>query len=150
MHSFASRVGRWPLAVTLIAFTAVSTGCSQPTQFSTRLPRRPASSFALNDTRLSSMRHTISAAELGRVPAASVFEVVSQLRPEFLRPDYSGIGRPDEPVVYIDDLAAGPLWILRDIPVNRVAEIHYATAADAFMLNGPRRNGGIIVVRMRR
>ena len=63
--------------VTLIAFTAVSTGCSQPTQFSTRLPRRPASSFALNDTRLSSMRHTISAAELGRVPAASVFEVVT-------------------------------------------------------------------------
>jgi hypothetical protein len=150
MHSFASRVGRWPLALTLIALTALSTGCAQPTQFSTSLPSRPVSSLALNDTRLSPMRHTISAAELGKVPATSVFEVVSRLRPEFLRRDYSGIGRPVEPVVYIDDIAAGPPWILWDIPVNQVAEIHYVTPNDAFMVTGPRHNGGIIVVRMRR
>ena len=150
MHSYASRAGRWPLALTLIALTALSTGCAQSAQFSTSLPSRPTSSLALNDIQLSPMRHTISAAELGKVPVTSVFEVVSRLRPEFLRRDYSGIGGPIEPVVYIDDIAAGPLWILSNIPANQVAEIHYVTPADAFMLNGPRHNGGIIVVRMRR
>jgi len=140
MHSFASRVGRWPLALTLIALTALSTGCSQPTQFST----------SLYETRLSPMNHTITAVELGAAPATSVYEVVSRLRPEFLRRDHAGIGGPVEPVVYVDDIAAGPPWVLWDIPVNQVAEIHYVTPNDAFMVNGPRHNGGIIVVRMRR
>jgi hypothetical protein len=150
MQFFPSRVCRWPLALTLIALTALSTGCARPSQYSASLPSRLTSSGAVVETRLAPMTHTITAAEAGAVALSSAYEVVSRLRPEFLRRENDGMGRLIEPMVYVDGIAAGPVWILSDIPANRIAEIRYVTPDDAFLEHGPRHAGGIIAVRMKR
>jgi hypothetical protein len=147
MQVFSSRVCRWPLALTL---SALSTSCARPTQYSPSLPSRLTSSGTVLETRLAPMSHTITAAEAGAVALSSAYDVVSRLRPEFLRRDHDGMGTLIEPMVYVDGLAAGPPWILSDIPANRIAEIHYVTPEDAFLEHGPRHAGGIIAVRMKR
>ncbi len=100
--------------------------------------------------RLRPSSHTITAAELGSFPTNSVYEIVSRLRPEFLRRDHDAVEGSADPTVYIDGLVAGPVSTLLSIPADAVAEIHYITAVDAFLLHGSTQRGGIIFVRMRR
>lgn len=150
MQFFSSRVRRWPLALTLIALSALSTGCARPAQYSASLPSRLTSPSTVLETRLAPMTHTITGAEAGAVALSSAYEVVSRLRPEFLRRENDGMGRLIEPMVYVDGIAAGPVWILSDIPANKIAEIRYVTPEDAFLEHGPRHAGGIIAVKMRR
>ena len=151
MHAYASRVCRWPLALTIAALIVLGVGCARPTRFDTSLSSSSSeSSLALREAHVRPTSHTISAAELRSFPANSVYELVSRLRPEFIRRDYDAVRGTTEPTVYIDDVAAGPLSVLLSLPVNEVTEIHYITATDAFMLRGSTQRGGIIVVRMRR
>ena len=150
MHSYASRVGRWSLALTFVALVVAGAACARPTQFSGSLGGSSASSLALRQARLRPSSHTITAAELGSFPTNSVYEIVSRLRPEFLRRDHDAVEGSADPTVYIDDLVAGPVLTLLSIPADAVAEIHYITAVDAFLLHGATQRGGIIFVRMRR
>jgi hypothetical protein len=150
MHAYASRVGRWSLAFSFVGVLVSGAACAHPTRGSTSRPSALQSSLAYRETQLRSTNHTITAAELGAFRANSVYELVTHLRPQFLRSDHTAPRGSAEPTVYIDDLLAGPVSVLRSIPVDDVAEIHYVTAVDAFMLHGSKQPGGIISVRLRR
>jgi hypothetical protein len=150
MHVYASRVGRWSLAFTFVTLVMSGAGCARPTRYSSSLRGPSESSLALREARVRATSHTISATELRSFRANSVYELVSRLRPEFVRRGYDAVRGTTEPTVYIDDLAAGPLSVLLSLPVNEVAEIHYITPAEAFTLHGSTQRGGIIAVRLRR
>ena len=150
MHAYASRGGRWSLAFGFVGLLVSGAACAHPTRVSTSRPSVMQSSLAYRETQLRPTKHTITAAELAPFRANSVYDVVSQLRPEFLHSDHTAAMAPTEPTVYIDDLLAGSVLVLRSIPADDVAEIHYVTAVDAFMLHGSKQPGGIISVRLRR
>jgi hypothetical protein len=85
-----------------------------------------------------------------RVPTA--FDVVQQLRPEFLRTRGSASVRdptPVEAVVYLDGVRLGAPSALRGIPKETLKEIRYMDANEATMQYGTGHRGGAIVVTTR-
>ena len=154
MHSYTSRGGRWPLALTLAALVALGTGCAQPSRFSTSTApmRAPSSLSDVTVSRATSPNHTITRAEFATVSGNTAYDLVFRLRPEFLRGSARGgiTGTRNDPAVYINTAAAGTLSALRQIPVDAVAEIHYVPRVDALIRYGPTYLGGVIVVNTRR
>jgi hypothetical protein len=84
------------------------------------------------------------------VPTA--FDVVQQLRPEFLRTRGSASVRdptPVEAVVYLDGVRLGAPSALRGISKVTLKEIRYMDANEATMQYGTGHRGGAIVVTTR-
>jgi hypothetical protein len=85
-----------------------------------------------------------------RVPTA--FDVVQQLRPEFLRTRGSASVRdptPVEAVVYLDGVRLGAPATLRGISKETLKEIRYMDANEATLQYGTGHRGGAIVVTTR-
>lgn len=118
------------LSIVLVSFAACASGSGGP--------RR--------------VRDYISPEEIAAVQAATAFEVVQQLRPEFLRTrgSVSASGSEAVAVVYIDGVRAGSLQELRRVPREALQDVRYINAADATTRYGTGHGGGAIMVATKR
>jgi hypothetical protein len=103
-------------------------------------------------------RNLIRADEIATVAEASTaYDVVSRLRPEFLRtrgPRSAAAGKLTEQptiTVFLDGVESGPVErTLYLIPATEVFEIRLYRAADAVTKYGTRHTGGVIAVTTKR
>lgn len=97
-------------------------------------------------------RNLITSEEIQPLQVASAYEVVQQLRPEYLRTRGARgmAGQPETAVVYVDGVRQGGTGYLRQIPKETVMEVRYMNANDATTMYGTGHSGGAIIVRTRR
>jgi hypothetical protein len=97
-------------------------------------------------------RDVLTAEEISRASGMTAYDVVQQLRPQFLRirtgRSVQGSGQI-EPVIYVDNIRSGGLAALRDIRAESVEEIRYIGASDATTRFGTGHMAGAILVRLR-
>jgi hypothetical protein len=97
-------------------------------------------------------RDVLTAEEIRQASGATAYDVVQQLRPQFLRVR-SGrtiqASGPTGPIVYVDNIRSGGLDALRMIRAESVSEIRYINAADATTRFGTGHMAGAILVRLR-
>ena len=89
-------------------------------------------------------------AEITASNATTAFELLQQLRPQFLRSrGVPSMRDPSAgyPVVYMNDVRRGGIDTLRSILVEEVDEIRFFSAADATTRWGTGHAGGVIQVR---
>ena len=73
----------------------------------------------------------------------NAYDAVTRLRPQFL---LSGLGVPELPVVYLNDMRQGDPDQLRSIPVSVILEIRYFTPINADLRFHTYNPGGAIAV----
>jgi len=98
-------------------------------------------------------RDVISAQEISGLQVASGYEVVQQLRPEYLRTrgvQSMQTASTQLAVVYVDGVRHGGPEALRQIPRESIQEIRYLNGSDATTQYGTGHGGGAILVRTRR
>jgi outer membrane cobalamin receptor len=98
-------------------------------------------------------RDTITAEEISGLQVTSGFEVVQQLRPEYLRTRGVQSMRSagtQMAVVYVDGVRQGGPEALRQVPRESIQEIRYLNGSDATTQYGTGHGGGAILVRTRR
>lgn len=100
----------------------------------------------------SERRSTITAEEIKQVsnPGWSAYDLISKVRPEWLRArNPQTLREPDPiyPVIYLDDLQQGDLDSLKDITISRVASVQFINAYDTTARFGQTFQGGAIMVR---
>lgn len=101
----------------------------------------------------SRVRNVITIDEIRTTTHANAYEIVQQLRPEFLRTrGATSINdtRPEQAVVYIDGLRAGGLDSLRSVSRDVLYEIRFLNGTDATTLYGTGHGGGAIQILTRR
>jgi hypothetical protein len=89
----------------------------------------------------------LTRAEIGTSNGTTAYEVLEQLRPQFLRARGRSSMQNPAPlyaVVYLNDVRAGGLDSLRTIRVGEIDEIRYIGAADATTRYGTGHGGGVI------
>lgn len=97
-------------------------------------------------------RNLITEDEAATVSASTAWEIVSQLRPQFLRGrgrSSARNARSDLPIVYLDNVRLGGTGQLRTIPANVVMSIEFISAPDATTRWGTGHTAGAIDVRTR-
>jgi hypothetical protein len=103
-------------------------------------------------TQGSGSRDVLTAEEISRASGMTAYDVVQQLRPQFLRlrsaRSTQAAGHA-EPVVYVDNIRAGGLDALRGVRAESVEDIRYIGASDATTRFGTGHMGGAILVRIR-
>jgi hypothetical protein len=100
----------------------------------------------------SSNRNLITRPEITETRAGTAYEVVQQLRPDFLRGRPSGTGTSVVnmfPVVYLDGTRLGELEQMRTIPAAIVLTIQLISASDATTRWGTGYPAGVIEVKTR-
>lgn len=94
-------------------------------------------------------RNLITADEIAAANAATAYDVVKRLRPEFLRTrgvtPAHGMQAPS-PVVYVDGSLYGPLSTLSSITASSIHSIEYLNAMDATQRFGINHDAGAIMV----
>jgi hypothetical protein len=125
------QAARRALAV-LIAFSTGSAAACASAGGSTVTVPAPAAGGAL---------HVLTAEEMRRdaVSGVSLYEVVRELRPGFMR------SRGVEPAVLINGRYAGPLAVLREIPVRSVREVRLVRGVEVPLVYGPRLRGATVL-----
>jgi hypothetical protein len=102
---------------------------------------------------MGSDRNMISEEEIRTVPAASVYELVSKLRPQMLRArgqsSLGGTTASDYPIVYLDGRQYGDIGSLRSLVPSQVSLIRFYDATDAAGKFGQINAGGVIDVTSR-
>jgi hypothetical protein len=88
--------------------------------------------------------------EIATSRASNAYELLQQLRPQFLRSRGAltiNNAAAGYPVVYLNDVRHGDLQSLRTILIEEIDEIRYISAADATTRWGTGHAGGVIQVR---
>ncbi len=88
----------------------------------------------------------ITLEEIDASDALTVFDLIQQVRPRFLRP--AGIGDPV--IVYVDGVRRGNALELRSVPRVNASEIRYVSGTDATTRYGTGHRSGAIEVSLRR
>lgn len=94
-------------------------------------------------------RHVLTAAEMSKSPGWSAWDMIAQLRPEFLRT--RGALSPRNPVpvraeVYVDNMHFGNLESLKTLNAEQIMRIEYLSAGDATTRFGTGHMGGAILI----
>jgi hypothetical protein len=87
--------------------------------------------------------------ELSDVTADNAYDIVQQLRPQWLRPRGPTsflVPGGELPAVYVDNVRYGDLQVLRDIPINEIRELRYWNGPDATNRWGTGVVAGVIEV----
>ncbi|MEO5903375.1 MAG: hypothetical protein ABIQ55_05120 [Gemmatimonadaceae bacterium] len=90
--------------------------------------------------------------QTNRVPGMTVYDLVSHLRPEYLRSRGANSLRdltPPTAIVYVDNSKYGSLDTLRSMSADNVLQIQYFTANDAATRFGMDHAGGAILITTR-
>lgn len=91
----------------------------------------------------------LSREEILTSSASTAYELIQQLRPQFLRSRGSlsvQDPRPAYPVVYVNEMRHGDLESLRTILIDEIAEIRFIGAADATTRWGTGHAAGVIQI----
>jgi len=91
----------------------------------------------------------LTRAELASVSANNAYEAIERLRPQWLRPrGPTSVTQPegDWPLVYMDNVRAGDVSMLPNIPVDDIGEIRFITGSDATTRWGTGVTGGVIEI----
>jgi hypothetical protein len=137
MHSRRLTIGSLHLCLSLLTGIA-GIGCHT----SAAAPWRRPVLDRRNDPALASGRDLLDSAEISATRAYSAYDAVARLRPEFLR-HRSG----PAVVVYLDEMQAGGLEVLRVIPVRSVKEIRWVDPPNARIRYGVLGECAVISVR---
>ena len=87
--------------------------------------------------------------ELTNVVANNAYEIVEQLRPQWLRqrgPTSFMAPQGERPAVFVDNIRYGDLEVLRDIPLIEIREIRFVSGPDATTRWGTGVVAGVIEV----
>jgi len=98
-------------------------------------------------------RHILNAAEISQSGGASAYEVIAQLRPEFLRSrGISSLLAPNAStaVVYVDNVQLGGLDVLSTLGAQTISRVEYLGASDATTRFGTDHTGGAILITTKR
>jgi hypothetical protein len=117
--------------IVMMALLVVATACA-------------SGSAGQTGTRQSST--TITTAEIDQLQVPTLFDVIQQLRPQYLRSRGAGAN----PVVYVDGVRRGGIDELRSIDKGTVSEVRYIDGSEATTLYGTGHMGGAIQVISRR
>lgn len=123
--------------VLVLALQLVVTGCGSAPAPSTGLGFRNRSVLTLEEIQAS---HT---------NGSSAYDLIAQLRPEFLRsrgPSSLRDITPVTAVVYVDDMKYGETSSLRTVSAAQVRYIQYLSAVDATTRFGTDHFGGAILI----
>ncbi|HJU91033.1 MAG TPA: hypothetical protein VJ672_16730 [Gemmatimonadaceae bacterium] len=112
-----------------------------------------------NET-VSGSRRLITSQEIEQSRAPNAYAVIERLRGEFLAPrqnprlprpgDTAYRSEPIFPTVYVDGMAYGHMYSLRNIPASEVSQIRFLTASQAQQKYGSGHPVGIIEVETKR
>lgn len=94
-------------------------------------------------------RDVIENAEIAGSSGATAYDVVAQLRPEYLRSRGQSSLTETAPVtaiVYIDNIQMGSLSALRNLDAQAMLRVEYLNAPDATTRFGTDHNGGAVLV----
>jgi hypothetical protein len=100
-------------------------------------------SRALEDR--SSEQRILTASDLRAVSAVTLYEAVSELRPNFVRPNILG----EPPTVFVNGSLAGSIDVLRQLTPGTVKEVRLLRGIDATASHGTAHTGSIIEVTLR-
>jgi hypothetical protein len=92
---------------------------------------------------------TLEEIQGARATGWTAWDLISQLRPEFLRSRGASSLRSIEPttaVVYVDDIRYGELESLRTMSADQIHRVQYVNAADATTRYGTDHFGGAILI----
>jgi hypothetical protein len=93
----------------------------------------------------SSQTRLLTATDLQSVNTATLYEVVAQLRPNFVRANLRG----ERPTVFVNGFLAGSVEVLRHLAPRTVKDVRLLRGADATARYGNVHNGSIIDVTLR-
>jgi len=94
-------------------------------------------------------RNVLTAAEIRTAQGSTAHEVISQLRPEYLRT--RGANSPTNPLpvtaeVYLDGLHFGSIESLGSLRAEQIVRVEYLNASDATTRFGTGHTGGAILI----
>lgn len=92
-------------------------------------------------------RNYIYAEEINEDKGANAYDLIKNLRPQWLRP--SGTNFISDPVVYVDGAREGDLYVLSTIARQHIAQLQFFNSAEAFIRFGPDNSAGAILVTTR-
>ena len=148
------RINPTPRSLPLLAVFTACVACAHArpaSHGSTIAARESANHFLLPPN---SRRALISRAEIEAIAGTSAktaYDVVKQLRAEYLDPpNRRGVGPAIPPVVFINDALGGGPETLSAIPWSLIEQIRHVTPREARSWYGGRYDGGMIMVRLRR
>ncbi len=91
--------------------------------------------------------NVITEDEIRAAQAASIYDVIAKLRPQYLR-DRGPIsfigGARDVATVFLNDQEYGPISLMRDLPAGDFAEVRYYSGIDAVPKFGRYYGSGVI------
>ena len=94
-------------------------------------------------------RNVITEEEIDASTASNVYDLIAQLRADFLK-DRGKISiranQHEKAVVFLNDQEYGILETMRNIPVSRVSEIRYYPGTDAVNRFGAQYGGGVVML----
>jgi len=97
-------------------------------------------------------RSILTSDEIVTSTGRNVYEVIAQLRPEYLRSRGAGSLRNEAPpraTVYVDNVRFGALETLQSLTVDHLLRVEYLSASDATTRFGTDHTGGAILVTTR-
>lgn len=98
-------------------------------------------------------RDILTAAEILQSSGATAYDVIAQLRPQFLRSRGASsllAAAPPTAVVYVDNVQIGTLQVLRTIGAQTISRVEYLSASDATTRFGTDHTGGAILISTKR
>ena len=91
--------------------------------------------------------NVITRAEIRSVHAASIYDAIAQLRPQFLR-DRGSVsivgGERDVATVFLNSQAYGSISAMRQLPATDFSQVRYYSGIDAVTKFGRAYGGGVI------
>lgn len=120
---------------TMLALFLFSTACASGSTGEARVPQPD--------------RNVLTTSEIALSSGTTAHDVISQLRPQFLRArglSTLALPVPATAVVYVDNMALGGIEALRNIDAQTLLRIEYMNAADATTRFGTDHTAGAILI----
>ena len=130
-----NRIARWYWIPVLLATLAPAVSCAPSTRTDSRASTRTT--------------EVVTAEDLSTVSELDLQAALMRLRPRWMRPRGVEATRGRPIVVYVDEVYAGEIGYLDNIPIEEVVEIRFMDAQAAIMRWGRRDVAGVIVVTTR-
>ena len=96
-------------------------------------------------------RNVLTAEDFQGQSERNLYDLISRLRPNWLRPQGGVLATGTTPVVvYVDNVRFGGVAVLADMPLQEVEQVRFVDGTDAATRYGMNTDGGVIEVITRR
>lgn len=89
--------------------------------------------------------YVLTARDLCTWSTRSLYDVIAELRPNFVRPNLRG----EPPTLFVNGMLAGSIEVLHALPTDAVSEVRLLRGADATARHGSVHTGSILEVTLR-